>query len=118
MVLLMFFLLFFLTIIFFPEQTIPVSGSQAAELRSSNETGSAIQKDRNVDGENLMIYPYERLRVVSGNPVTGIDLTRREVFPELKKSRCQFSHIYSTCFYSKRPITEIANSIKIIIIII
>ncbi|KAJ1384205.1 Villin/Gelsolin [Sesbania bispinosa] len=62
------------------EQTIPLSDSPATELRSSNETASFTQKDRNVDGENLVTYPYERLRVVSANPVTGIDLTRREIY--------------------------------------
>lgn len=58
-----------------------LSGSSTTELSSSIETVSFTQKDRNVDGE----YPYDRLRVVSANPVTGIDLTKREVLPQLKK---------------------------------
>lgn len=68
----------------------PLSGSPATELSSSNENTSFTQKDRNVDGENLLIYPYERLRVVSANPVTGIDLTKREVLPQLNKSSSQY----------------------------
>ncbi|KAG5515121.1 hypothetical protein RHGRI_036230 [Rhododendron griersonianum] len=32
------------------------------------------------DGPNLNIYPYERLKVVSSDPVTGIDVTRRETY--------------------------------------
>ncbi|KAI7981332.1 Villin-1 [Camellia lanceoleosa] len=32
------------------------------------------------DGVNLLIYPYERLKVVSNDPVTGIDVTKREAY--------------------------------------
>ncbi|XP_058198853.1 villin-1 [Rhododendron vialii] len=32
------------------------------------------------DGPNLNIYPYDRLKVVSSDPVTGIDVTRRETY--------------------------------------
>lgn len=61
---------------FFPlEQAVPLSGSSTTEVSSSNETASLTDKDRYVDGE----YPYDRLRVVSANPVTGINLTKREV---------------------------------------
>jgi len=73
-------LLFFFTI-FSAEQTIPLSDSSATELSSSNETASLTAKDKNVDDESLSIYPYEQLRVVSPNPVTGINLTKREVIP-------------------------------------
>ncbi|XP_057428977.1 villin-1 [Lotus japonicus] len=62
------------------EQTLPQADSPATELSSSNERESFTQKDRNVDGENLLVYPYEHLRVVSANPVTGIDITRRETY--------------------------------------
>ncbi|XP_061358502.1 villin-1 [Gastrolobium bilobum] len=71
------------------EQTMPVSGSLATEV-GSNETASFSQKDRNADGENSLIYPYERLRVVSANPVTGIDLTRREVYLSNEEFREKF----------------------------
>jgi hypothetical protein len=85
--------LFFFTI--FPaEQTIPLSDSPAKELSSSNETASFTEKDKNVNDDSLSIHPYECLRVVSPNPVTGIDLTKREVLFELKKSSFQFSHIH------------------------
>lgn len=62
------------------EQTIPLSDSPATELSSSNETASFTEKDKNVNGDSLAIHPYERLRVVSPNPVTGIDLTKREAY--------------------------------------
>jgi len=73
-------LLFFFTI-FSAEQTIPPSDSSATKLSSSNETASLTEKDKNVDDESLSVYPYEQLRVVSPNPVTGINLTKREVIP-------------------------------------
>lgn len=72
-------LLFFFTI-FSAEQTNPLSDSSATELSSSNETASLTEKDKNVDDESLSIYPYEQLRVVSPNPVTGINLTKREAY--------------------------------------
>jgi len=72
----------------------PQLESPATELSSSNESASFTQKDRNVDGENLPIHPYERLRVVSANPVTGIDLTRREVLSKLINQFC-----YHLTFY-------------------
>ena len=33
------------------------------------------------DEEGLPIYPYERLKISSQDPVTEIDVTKREVFP-------------------------------------
>ncbi|MED6197722.1 actin filament capping, partial [Stylosanthes scabra] len=80
------------------EQTMPVSDSPSAELRSSNETTSIIQKDRNIDGENLTVHPYERLRVVSGNPVTGIDLTKREAYLSNEEFHEKFG-MPKTAFY-------------------
>ncbi|KAL4343038.1 hypothetical protein HN51_061362 [Arachis hypogaea] len=80
------------------EQTMPVSGSPGSELWSSNETTSIIQKDRNIDGENLMVHPYERLRVVSGNPVTGIDLTKREAYLSNEEFHEKFG-MPKTAFY-------------------
>ncbi|KAK7305383.1 hypothetical protein VNO77_43288 [Canavalia gladiata] len=72
------------------EQTMSQSGSPATELSSSNETASFTQKDRNVDGENSVTYPYERLKVVSANPVPGIDLTRREIYLSNEEFREKF----------------------------
>ncbi|XP_058759875.1 villin-1-like [Vicia villosa] len=62
------------------QTTTPLSDSPSTELSSSNETASFNEKDRNIDRESLSIHPYERLRVVSPNPVTGIDLTKREAY--------------------------------------
>ncbi|TKY47120.1 Villin-1 protein [Spatholobus suberectus] len=80
------------------EKTTPQSDSPATELSSSNETASFTQKDRNMDGENSVIYPYERLRMVSANPVTGIDLTRREVYLSNEEFREKFG-IPKSAFY-------------------
>ncbi|CAK8565915.1 unnamed protein product [Lathyrus sativus] len=62
------------------QTTTPLSDSPSTELASSNETASFTEKDRNYNRESLPIHPYERLRVVSPNPVTGIDLTKREAY--------------------------------------
>lgn len=35
--------------------------------------------DDDDDDANLLIYPYERLKVASNEPVSGIDVTKREV---------------------------------------
>ncbi|KAJ7959797.1 Villin-1 [Quillaja saponaria] len=56
------------------------AGSSAAELRSPSENVSFSQVDTNEDGMNLLIYPYERLKVVSKDQITGIDRTKREMY--------------------------------------
>ncbi|KAL9320008.1 hypothetical protein ACSQ67_011847 [Phaseolus vulgaris] len=83
------------------EKPMPQLESPATELSSSNESASFTQKDRNVDGENLPIHPYERLRVVSANPVTGIDLTRREIYLSNEEFREKFGMPKSA--FSKLP---------------
>ncbi|TKY47144.1 Villin-1 protein [Spatholobus suberectus] len=82
------------------EKTMTQSGSPATELSSSNETASFTHKDRNVDGGNAIIYPYERLRVVSANPVTGIDLTKREIIDDelMKDDVDKLYECYETMF--------------------
>lgn len=44
------------------------------ELLQTNE-----KKEVSEDGENLPVYPYERLMITAMEPVTDIDVTRREV---------------------------------------
>ncbi|KAK8468599.1 hypothetical protein PHAVU_006G064200 [Phaseolus vulgaris] len=83
------------------EKPMPQLESPATELSSSNESASFTQKDRNVDGENLPIHPYERLRVVSANPVTSIDLTRREIYLSNEEFREKFGMPKSA--FSKLP---------------
>ncbi|XP_017436371.1 villin-1 isoform X2 [Vigna angularis] len=83
------------------EKPTPQTESPATELSSSNESASFTQKDRNLDGENLPTYPYERLRVVSANPVTGIDLTKREVYLSNEEFREKFGMPKSA--FSKLP---------------
>ncbi|WVY94222.1 hypothetical protein V8G54_033310 [Vigna mungo] len=83
------------------EKPTPQPDSPATELSSSNESASFTQKDRNLDGENLPTYPYERLRVVSANPVTGIDLTKREVYLSNEEFREKFGMPKSA--FSKLP---------------
>ena len=50
----------------------PSAPSRNAVIPQFNQSG---------DGVNLLIYPYDRLKVVSSDPVTGIDVTKREVLP-------------------------------------
>lgn len=48
--------------------------------------------------DNLSIYPYERLKVRSVDPVTGIDITRREAYLSEEEFREIFG-ITKTAFY-------------------
>lgn len=57
------------------------AGSPAAEPRSLSQSAGFIQADGSGDCVNLLIYPYERLSVISSDPVAGIDVTKREVIP-------------------------------------
>jgi len=38
-----------------------------------------VKENEPEDDEGLPIYPYERLKTTAGDPVTEIDVTRREV---------------------------------------
>lgn len=58
--------------------------SNSKENCISNRVGSiTIQEDvkegEAEDEEGLTLYPYERLKTTSTDPVTGIDVTKREV---------------------------------------
>lgn len=57
------------------------SGTPTIEIRPPTENSGSAQADGNGAASNisLLIYPYERLKVVSSDPVTGIDVTKREV---------------------------------------
>ncbi|CAK7331256.1 unnamed protein product [Dovyalis caffra] len=55
------------------------AGSPKAELDSPSQTPDLVQVDRNNAREDSLIYPYERLKVNSSDPVTGINVTKREV---------------------------------------
>lgn len=56
-------------------------GSPRKEVKSPSENEGLIQADGSEAGINLLIYPYERLKVVSTDPITDIDVTKREVLP-------------------------------------
>lgn len=69
-----------------PEVNKPKPAVSAKETPTSMSTrieGLTIQEDTKEneaeDEEGLIIFPYERLKVKSTNPVTGIDVTKREV---------------------------------------
>ena len=38
-----------------------------------------VKEDEAEDEEGLLIFPYERLKIMSTDPVTDIDVTKREV---------------------------------------
>ena len=38
-----------------------------------------VKEDEVEDEEGLVIYPYERLKIMSTDPVPNIDVTKREV---------------------------------------
>ncbi|XP_059660858.1 villin-1 isoform X2 [Cornus florida] len=48
-------------------------------MRNSEKAGILLDKQTE-NGVNLLIYPYERLKVISNDPVTGIDVTKREAY--------------------------------------
>lgn len=54
-------------------EPVAVANGEGCELKTQQE-----QDDNNSEGSQT-IFSYERLKVKSGNPVTGIDFKRREV---------------------------------------
>lgn len=69
------------------------SGSPAAEQRSPSQNASCVQADGTEECVNFFIYPYERLKVMSNDPVADINVTKREVhtssfFTERSLVRC------------------------------
>lgn len=46
------------------------------------------------DEEGLPIHPYERLIITSTDPVTGIDVTKREV---KRTMQLYYHYLYSKC---------------------
>lgn len=56
------------------------AGSPKAEAESPSQAAVLAQVDGNDASENSVIYPYERLKVNSSDPVTDIDVTKREVY--------------------------------------
>ncbi|XP_035550361.1 villin-1-like [Juglans regia] len=55
-------------------------GSPEAEQRSPSQSASYIQVDGSGDCVNFLIYPYERLKVMSNDPVADINVTKREAY--------------------------------------
>ena len=58
------------------------AGSPTEDTRSPIENSEYAQANGTAAGSNtnVIIYPYERLKVVSSDPAPGIDVTKREVF--------------------------------------
>lgn len=84
------------TVIFFLSvELVPFSGSPAVEPSALSETAEFFQRNGNGDSENLSIYPYERLKVGSSNPVAGINVTIREVPPELNQPSQSFFYDFT-----------------------
>ncbi len=71
----------------FPELSLSLSANEslvsvaspAVEPRSPSQGVGLIQADGSGDSVNLLIYPYERLKVISSDSAAGIDVTKREV---------------------------------------
>uniref|UniRef100_A0A803PVE4 HP domain-containing protein n=1 Tax=Cannabis sativa TaxID=3483 RepID=A0A803PVE4_CANSA len=56
-------------------------GSPTEDTRSSIENSYSQANETEAENNiNLIIYPYERLKVVSSDPVPGIDVTKREAY--------------------------------------
>ncbi|XP_062085157.1 villin-1 [Humulus lupulus] len=60
----------------------PRNGSPTKDARSPIEISDSGQANGTEAGSNinLIIYPYERLKVVSSDPAPGIDVTKREAY--------------------------------------
>ncbi|XP_031384879.1 villin-1 isoform X2 [Punica granatum] len=58
----------------------PANGIPEAQLGTPAENINPIQIEESAAVENLLIYPYERLKVTSDDPVEDIDVTRREAY--------------------------------------
>ena len=65
--------------IFIKTSLLVISGSPKAEAESPSQAAVLDQVNGNDASENSVIYPYERLKVNSSDPVTDIDVTKREV---------------------------------------
>ncbi|CAI9106955.1 OLC1v1006207C1 [Oldenlandia corymbosa var. corymbosa] len=60
-----------------PDQNAAGSADGVSKLSPQSTGPSSL--DENESDANLVVHPYDRLVVVSNNPVTDIDITRREV---------------------------------------
>ncbi|GAV89081.1 Gelsolin domain-containing protein/VHP domain-containing protein, partial [Cephalotus follicularis] len=56
------------------------SGSPSTQQSAPSESANVIQRNGSEAGVNSLIYPYERLTVLSTDPVKGIDVTKRETY--------------------------------------
>ncbi|KAI9091639.1 hypothetical protein K1719_028082 [Acacia pycnantha] len=69
-----------------------VSGSPAVESNASSGTAESLQLQRNGNNEieNLPVYPYDRLRVGSSNPIAGINVQAREAYLSIEEFHRKF----------------------------
>lgn len=69
-----------------------VSTSSTAVVQSlPSENAGPQQVDQSQADADLLIYPYERLKVTSNDPATGIDLTKREAYLSEEEFQEKFS---------------------------
>lgn len=62
-----------------PEATTPESDKNLMSSRIESLTIQEDVKEGEANDEGLPVYPYERLKILSMDPVTEIDATKREV---------------------------------------
>ncbi|XVE59399.1 hypothetical protein DITRI_Ditri05aG0043600 [Diplodiscus trichospermus] len=60
--------------------TSPYQGSPIVESSSPITNENSHQTDASETSANSLIYPYQRLKVVSTDPASGIDVTKREAY--------------------------------------
>lgn len=61
------------------DEPLASASSPTIEARLPSDLASPTRADESDAGIYSLIYPYERLKVLSSDPATGIDLTKREV---------------------------------------
>ncbi|KAA0061837.1 villin-1 [Cucumis melo var. makuwa] len=64
----------------------------------SSKSSDILLNNGEVAAENLPIYPYERLTVVSKDPIGGIDVTKREAYLSIEEFEEKFG-MEKTTFY-------------------
>lgn len=64
----------------------------------SSKSSEFLQNNGDVAAENLSIYPYERLTVVSKDPIGSIDVTKREAYLSKEEFEEKFG-MEKTAFY-------------------
>ncbi|XP_078443596.1 villin-5-like [Wolffia australiana] len=74
----------------------PLKGANKSETEGAKDEPSATSakeesvKEEEEEEKGLTIYPYERLKVTAEDPITGIDVTKRETYLSSTEFKAKF----------------------------